>query len=1764
MRPGWSRAAAVPLRRLTHSLDGAPRMALHFPFMHFFARINIFLLTAGLASAAVTEKIRYRLGEAGTLGANNMPLDAVGGYNLLAQINGAGTFVVTNGLGAGDSTAALRFNGINQGFYGNGGDMNTIIGTDNFGVELWVRTPNITQEGYDFIFSLTGDTGAATGPAIHLANGRWSASIPGYQWIGGNPFVAGGGVAAVANVWTRLAVVRTSGVFRLYVNGVAHPETTGQPPVGMNGFHMAVNPGGATYFEGDIDEVRVFTFAAGAFDAATDLYQPAEPPITDFSGQAVISEIAASGTSGMEDADGTNADWIELKNPTTTHVQLNGWRLSDDALLPAKWTFPATILAPGASMIVFASGKNRAVSGSELHTNFSLDPDGEFVSLTRPDGSVATSFTFPKQKSGASWGQGRRLEAQPVTPSSAAKFNAMTDSSLALTWTQPDFADGAWTSGAAAIGYDDGIDDSSGLALQGYWKFDSASGTVAVDSSVRGINGTMVGGAAFTADGGGRSGQPGDRALDLGVGNGGRYVAWNQAAGGAFDAITNNNKFTLSVWTYGGANAPTQGYLFNMGSQTDGGGTRTALVHLPWTDQNIYWDTGGCCGGDTRMYKLEPNTARWQGAWNHYVFLKDGDRKEIWQNGVLWHTASNHAPVTLIRSFILGLGQPGLMDELALWAGALNAAQIQALAARTAAPDSFNVFGSAVQQNVRAAMHGITPSAMLRVPFTLSSPPAWDELRLRVRYDDAFVAYLNGVEVARRNAPASVAFNSLALTNRSKGDVLGSVADINISSALPLLRTNGQPNVLAIHGLNDAVSSPEFLIEPQLTAYRMLPGRHFSPPTPSASNGEGFSNSVLDTSFTVDRGFYDTPQTTIITTLTPDATLHYTLDGSVPGPGNPASTAVPSAPGGTPSVALNIATTTVVRAVATRPDWMPTNADTHTYLFANSIVNQPAAPPGVPATWGVYGAYGPSAGQPMIADYAMDQRVVSGAVARHSVREGLLALPAVCLSLPAADLFHATNGLYSNSVNAGPDWVRAASMEIIHPDGTRANLQANLGLRIHGGLSRQHWHSPKHSFTLSFKTLYGPGKLDYKLFDDTPVRQWDELVLRASSTDSFAVEYVGAYEYPNDRASYLRDPWMKDSFAAMGQPTGHSLYVNLFLNGLYWGQYNLGEIYVESWHEENFGGAKEEYDVVKDLNELESGSRTDWDAALTLAAAGFPDDAAFYRIQGRNADGTRNAALPVYLDMANLIDYMILHIYATARDWPVHNWWGGRRRGAESEGFKFYPWDQEITNLNLAWVNTYSGGSWFEEVNSPGTPAAFYDKLRLSTRFQRQFGDRVQAVCFANGPLTPAACQARWLARQMQTDQSIVAESARWGDARQATQYTREANWLPEMNWVANTWWAGNHPQALARFRRVSLFPNVVAPVMSQHGGDIAAGFQLTLTAPAGTIYFTLNGVEPISLTGVVAPTAVAYSGAITLNADTVMKARVLSAGSMSALTTATFLVAVPASALNLVVSEIHYHPATGGFEFIELMNAGASVVDLGGVTLSDAVGFTFPAGTKMSPGERLIVTEIGATFPPAVRNAGAYTGKLANSGETLVVSAANGTVILTITYDDAAPWPAEADGSGASLTLIRPASLPNPGTAANWRASVTTGGTPGSSEATTFTGSPNADTDLDGLTALLEYALGTSDTIANTAPLTAALVGSSIAVSLITNSAAEDVLLTPEISTTLTAWQPAVVPPPVAAGTGTAGKVASTWQISPPPGASRIFVRFSASLLPP
>ncbi len=131
-----------------------------------------------------------------------------------------------------------------------------------------------------------------------------------------------------------------------------------------------------------------------------------------------ISELMAAGQEVLSDGDGDFPDWIELHNSGSTTVNLTGWHLTDDDALPKKWTFPAVNIPPGGYLVVFASAKNRRAAGQELHTNFSLAADGEYLALTRPDGTPVSALTFPAQHPGISFGAGARYFTTP-TPGAA-------------------------------------------------------------------------------------------------------------------------------------------------------------------------------------------------------------------------------------------------------------------------------------------------------------------------------------------------------------------------------------------------------------------------------------------------------------------------------------------------------------------------------------------------------------------------------------------------------------------------------------------------------------------------------------------------------------------------------------------------------------------------------------------------------------------------------------------------------------------------------------------------------------------------------------------------------------------------------------------------------------------------------------------------------------------------------------------------------------------------------------------------------------------------------------------------------------------------------------------------------------------------------------------------------------------------------------------------------------------------------------------------
>ena len=223
--------------------------------------------------------------------------------------------------------------------------------------------------------------------------------------------------------------------------------------------------------------------------------------------------------------------------------------------------------------------------------------------------------------------------------------------------------------------------------------------------------------------------------------------------------------------------------------------------------------------------------------------------------------------------------------------------------------------------------------------------------------------------------------------------------------------------------------------------------------------------------------------------------------------------------------------------------------------------------------------------------------------------------------------------------------------------------------------------------------------------------------------------------------------------------------------------------------------------------------------------------------------------------------------------------------------------------------------------------------------------------------------------------------------------------------------------------------------------------------------------------------------------------------GEWSALNQAFFSIAEPAMPADIRISEVHYHPSEpttaelaidpsfdqDDFEFIEVLNVSSSTVDLGEAAFVqiqignelEGVEFTFPPGTLINPGERLIIAANATAFAaryPGVSIAGDYSSRLSNTGEWITLVDRDGNVIDSFRYNDVAPWPESTDGDGPSLVRSDPSLDPSLST--SWRASSGPGGNPGSDDGTPFTGDPLADNDRDGVVAIIEYAQGLSDNI--------------------------------------------------------------------------------------
>ncbi len=296
---------------------------------------------------------------------------------------------------------------------------------------------------------------------------------------------------------------------------------------------------------------------------------------------------------------------------------------------------------------------------------------------------------------------------------------------------------------------------------------------------------------------------------------------------------------------------------------------------------------------------------------------------------------------------------------------------------------------------------------------------------------------------------------------------------------------------------------------------------------------------------------------------------------------------------------------------------------------------------------------------------------------------------------------------------------------------------------------------------------------------------------------------------------------------------------------------------------------------------------------------------------------------------------------------------------------------------------------------------------------------------------------------------AIIAESARWGNA----SLTKDT-WLSAINNEINNFFPSRTQVLLSQLKSTRLrsgalaplYPSVAAPVFSQHGGLVARGFTLQMQAPAGTIYYTVDGSDPRLPGGTVnIAHAAKYAAPIKLTQSTHVKARVLSGSTWSALNEAVF--AVGPVAENLRITEIMYHPADtnspsdANEEFIELKNIGSETINLNLARFTNGIDFIFPS-VELAAGKYVLIVKDQAAFYARYPEfsgliAGQYSGSLANDGERIRLEDAVGQTILDFKYSDA--WREITDGQGFSLTIVNPA---NPDTNSwgekdAWRASA-------------------------------------------------------------------------------------------------------------------------------
>ena len=576
--------------------------------------------------------------------------------------------------------------------------------------------------------------------------------------------------------------------------------------------------------------------------------------------------------------------------------------------------------------------------------------------------------------------------------------------------------------------------------------------------------------------------------------------------------------------------------------------------------------------------------------------------------------------------------------------------------------------------------------------------------------------------------------------------------------------------------------------------------------------------------FDLPHGLYDEASLTVgIMLQGADSEIRYTTDGSEP----TAQSALYTEP-------LLLTSTTLLRAVEVKNGSVVSPVATATYIFVNSVLNQPNNPEGYPAKWGKYSQITGTA----VADYEMDPEMTGDSELRPKIIEGLWQLPILSLVSDKENFFSRVNdeekgGIY---IYTGPPvgdatghgWTRPASIELFGGP-QRHDLTIDCGMRLHGGHGRLAEKNPKHSFRLVFKDEYGPDKLEYPLFGEDEPQVFKQLVLRCH----FGNAWQHWMEGNRQEAQYTRDVWARRMQRKMGHTSVNALYVHLFLNGMYWGLYNIAERVDGQFGKDHLGGKKSDIDVIKieedGGNHIEAaeGTLDAWEEMLETAA-----DA---------ADAQSYAKLDTLLDIDAFIDYMLINQYAGNTDWDHHNWYALRRRGQDSQGFRFLCWDTEIIFENVD--ENLSAGS-----KHKGAPTTIFHGLLKNNDFAARYRARAKELLADDGLLGETSVVEVWDSLYNTISTAIYDESARWGDYRRDVHqyaygagklYTVDKYYMRERNRLLTEYFPYRSKKVLTQILAYVLEPTAIGATLKDN-----VQYSMFNVQYSKDKWYTLQGIE--------------------------------------------------------------------------------------------------------------------------------------------------------------------------------------------------------------------------------------------------------------------------------------------------------------------------------